>query len=230
MPKLVGVRERRHQPFYDTLVRAAGAPAANVQNRTRLFSGGGLGQLALTNMEGSGQFPSDQTFVTLSLQVHLHFRPIRGGSAVGVPPAGGAGGLLFPGGAPAEVAHRLYFMCQSQLFWTYFVGDKPQFTHTTWYAPAGGGIHGFAADTTLTVLNNGVPEKGAILKLAKPILVPPRQGFQVTGEIINPVASAAIGALPAVERDLVTALNNDIEGIEKDIKYLIDGVHTRDVL
>lgn len=37
MPRLHGVRERRHQPFYDTLIRVTGVPAAPLGPSTRLF-------------------------------------------------------------------------------------------------------------------------------------------------------------------------------------------------
>ena len=45
MPKLVGVRERRHQPYYDTLIRADAdaAPTPTVANETMLFNGTNLG-------------------------------------------------------------------------------------------------------------------------------------------------------------------------------------------
>ena len=37
MPRLAGVRERRHQPFWDTLIRTTGDPTPTLQNSTRLF-------------------------------------------------------------------------------------------------------------------------------------------------------------------------------------------------
>lgn len=37
MPRLSGVRERRHQPFWDTLIRTTGVPAPLIQNTTNLF-------------------------------------------------------------------------------------------------------------------------------------------------------------------------------------------------
>lgn len=37
MPRVHGVRERRHQPVWDTLVRSTGSPAAAITPSTRLF-------------------------------------------------------------------------------------------------------------------------------------------------------------------------------------------------
>lgn len=37
MPRLHGVKERRHQPFWDTLIRTTGTPAPVIQQSTRLF-------------------------------------------------------------------------------------------------------------------------------------------------------------------------------------------------
>ncbi len=61
MPRLHGVRERRHQPVWDTLVRSTGAPAVALQPQTFLFGNANVGQLALTNLQVAGQLASDQT-------------------------------------------------------------------------------------------------------------------------------------------------------------------------
>ena len=37
MPRLHGVRERRHQPVYDSLVRSTGSPATTIAPATRLY-------------------------------------------------------------------------------------------------------------------------------------------------------------------------------------------------
>lgn len=51
MPRIHGVRERRHQPFYDTLVRTTGAPATALQASTKLFGNANVGNLSLTNLQ-----------------------------------------------------------------------------------------------------------------------------------------------------------------------------------
>jgi len=37
MPRLHGVKERRHQPFWDSLVRTTGDPSPTIQTSTQLF-------------------------------------------------------------------------------------------------------------------------------------------------------------------------------------------------
>ena len=63
MSKVRGAKERRHQPFWDTLIR--GDVAGGFQPRTnlagspiRLFTSASTGNMAITNMEGAGSFPS----------------------------------------------------------------------------------------------------------------------------------------------------------------------------
>lgn len=210
MPALVGVIERYHQYFYDTLARGVAVGAVGVgQNgnavatQTRLFSGQGLGNTAWTNMQIAGQFVADRTFQIKALRVATFFRA----------------GFTTP--APqAYFVHRLYLQCQMQLYWTLFVGDKPMFVAGTHYIPLAAGIYGdIGSDTTLVLINNGVPSNSALLRLGRPIPVPPRQGLYVVAEIFN---------MGAGDHDLLAALNAT-DDIEKDVKYLIDGLHTREV-
>jgi hypothetical protein len=49
MPRIAGVRERRHQPIWDTLVRTTGDPATAIGSSTRLFGNANVGTLSLTN-------------------------------------------------------------------------------------------------------------------------------------------------------------------------------------
>ena len=73
MPRLSGIRERQHQPIYDTLVRTTGAPSPPVQRRTALFGNANIGQIQLTNLDVPGQLASDQTYVCLSIRLWLFF-------------------------------------------------------------------------------------------------------------------------------------------------------------
>jgi len=152
VPKLEGVKERRHQPFYDTLVRAAAntAPTPLVPSMTRLFSSANIGNVALTNMKAAGQLSSDQTYVIHALRAFLYFR-----------------------GAQAA---DMYAGCASQLYWTLEIGDKPFFQMGAWYFGAGGGIVGGDAQSL------GTPDHRGILKLGQTISIPARQGFAVIGE------------------------------------------------
>lgn len=123
----------------------------------------------------------------------------------------------------------LYRGVSNQLYWTLFVGDKPQFQMPSWYFPAGGGVWGAAsaattvAATTINVqfANNGVPSQEAILKLAKPIAVPVRQHFSALAEFF------LVGSVDV--RAGATSLNTGATDDEKTIQFVLDGVQTRDV-
>jgi len=194
MPKLVGVRERRHQPYWDTLLRANTntAPNPTVSNETYLFNGTSLGLEYWTNMNIAGSFASDNTYVVLAIRVWLWFR--------------GASALL------------MYQLVAHQMYLQFIVGDKPQFAAQCWYFPSGGGIWGFDSSTPAMV--NGLPSQQAILKLAKPIAIPARQHFNVR---VNLYATGTT--------DVRTQYLNSSTTIGmREIKVLIDGIHTRDVL
>lgn len=110
MPKLVGVRERRHQPFYDTLFRAdaSTAPSPTVASSTRLFaSGTNLSNTEWTNMHMAGALPSDNTFIILSIRCWLFFKSTN--------------------------ALLMYTLTVHQLYLNLYVGDKPQFLAPAWY-------------------------------------------------------------------------------------------------
>ncbi|MCC7024564.1 MAG: hypothetical protein IT338_17185 [Thermomicrobiales bacterium] len=189
MPRLHGVRERRHQPVWDTLVRSTGSPTPAVGPSTRLFGNANVGQLDRTNLQVPGQLASDQTYVILALRAWLYFDGTN---------------------------HRdLYLQTVSQLYFTLTLGDKPQFVAPCWYFPAGGGIAGF--DAADSVLNNGDPSQTAILKLARPIIIPVRQNISVNAEFF------AVGTTNVL--DLINGAATDDQMV---IMYLIDGLQTRD--
>ena len=190
MPRLSGVRERRHQPFWDTLIRTTGDPSPTLQNSTRLFGNANVGNLALTNLQTAGQFASDQTYVIMALRAWLFFD-----------------------GANARTNYQ---GTVSQLYFTLTLGDKPQFVAPCWYFPAGGGIYGFNATTA--VLNHGHPSQGAIMKLARPLIVPVRQNFNVNAEFFSVGSTVALNTL-----------NSGSTDDQKIILFMIDGLQTRDV-
>lgn len=190
MPRLHGVRERRHQPFWDTLVRTTGDPTPALTPSTRLFGNANVGNLAFTNLQVAGQLASDQTYVILSLRAWLYFDGTN--------------------------ARTNYQRVASQLYFTLNLGDKPQFQAPIWYVPSGGGIYGF--DSTTPIFNLGIATQEAILKLARPIVVPVRQNFNVNMEFF------AVGTT-----DALTLLNSGATDDEKVIMFMIDGLQTRDV-
>jgi hypothetical protein len=248
MPKIVGTRERVHQPFYDSLIRVDGSTqlGTSPQNgfgaigaRTQLFSRQ-ASDIAITNLATPGQFTSDQTFVTLAIRVWTYFRvnfeaqvtqnqlPVR---------------ALDADSMTDRVArvHKLYHQSQNQLFFDFTAGDKPQIQHFTAYTPFAGGLDGFFADSRLPRANNGVPTSSALMRLARPILIPPRQGFRVFATI-SPIGDQVGASLVEQLNGLIsdpsvaafpgpgTLTVKGADNIEKDIKYLIDGIHSRDVL
>lgn len=157
MPKIVGVRERRHQPYWDTLLRADTntAPSPTVQKETYLFNGTNLGLEYWTNMDIAGVFASDNSFIVLAMRCWLHF---TGDSAL-----------------------TMYQYTANQLYLQLHVADKPQFSGPCWMFPAGGGIYGH--DSTTPACVNGLPTAEAIMKFAKPIPIPPRQHFKVKASL-----------------------------------------------
>jgi len=200
MPKLVGVRERRHQPYWDSLIRADkdAAPDPLVANETSLFNGRNLGLEYWTNMNIAGSFASDNTYVVLALRVWLWF--IEGS------------------GQRTASALLMYQLAVHQMYLQLIVGDKPQFAAQAWYFPSGGGIWGHDSSTPAMV--NGMPSQQAILKLAKPIAIPARQHFSVKVNLYDTGATSFRS----------TYLNAAADIGLREIKVIVDGIHTRDVL
>lgn len=189
MPRIHGVRQRLHQPFWDTLIRATG-PGTALNPTSKLFGNAQVGNLAFTNLQVPGVLASDQTYVTLALRCYLFF--------------------------DGQNARTFYQQVTNQLYFTFQLGDKPEFKAPCWYHPAGGGVFGF--DSTTPVFNNGYPSQDAILKLARPIVIPVRQNIAVDATFF-PVGST----------NVLTLLNNPATDDQMIILYMIDGLQTRDV-
>lgn len=228
MPKLVGTRERVHQPFYDTLIRVDGSTnlRTNPQNgfgavtgTTRLFQRSGADQ-AISNLSTGGQFPSDQTFVILAVRVWTYFRLNREAFSPAITPAQSADRVYR--------VHKLYHQSQNQMFWDFSAGDKPQLTTFTAYTPFAGGLDGFFNDSRLPRANNGVPTSSALMRLARPILIPPRQGFKVVCTLSD--IGPSTGSSLIAQLNGLTEAGEGADNIAKDAKYLIDGIHSREVL
>lgn len=187
MPRIANVRERRHQPFWDSLIRTTGNPTVPLQNSTNLFGNSNVGNLALTNLQVAGQLASDQTYVILALRAWLYFNGTN--------------------------RRANYLRVNSQLYWTLIVGEKPMFQAPCWYFPAGGGTWGFdATAATGSIFSNGVPSQEALLKLARPVVVPVRQNFAVQASFFP------MGTVSALD-----GLNSGATDDEKEIKFVLDG-------
>lgn len=200
MPRLKGYKEKVHQPLWDSLIRTYSNGHAAIVTPTKLFGNANVGQLALTNLQTAGQLASNQSFVILSFRVWLFF-------------AGTNRRVLYSGVA-------------SQLFWTVTLGEKPQFQAPCWYMPAGGGIWGF--DSGTSIFNNGEPSQAAILKLARPIMIP--QGQNISVEAAFYAFGGVSGNGPVdVLNGTTNSINNGATDDVKCIAFMIDGQKTRDV-
>lgn len=101
MPRVAGLREKQHQPIWDTLIRAYGTANQTVASRTTLFGSTNVGSFEKSNLAVAGQLAADQTYVILSLRCWMYF----------------------------EGTNRRIVMqnCISQLYFTLTLGEKPQF-------------------------------------------------------------------------------------------------------
>lgn len=186
MPRLHGVRERRHQPFWDSLVRTTGNPSPAIQNNVKLFGNANIGNTSLTNLQVAGQFASDQTYIMLALRCWLYFDGTNRRSN--------------------------YLNVSSQLYFTLTVGEKAMFQAPCWYHPSGGGVWGF--DSTTSIFNLGQPDQQSILKLARPIIVPVRQNFSVTAEFFAVGTTVALDGLNTGAADDQKVIMYMVDGLQ----------------
>lgn len=256
MAKMTNVRERIHQPFWDTLIRTSGIDAnQQVTDRENLFTNRQRSNdiTAVTNLLNGSTLPSDQSHVTLALRVFTWFRAptVRdttdaGGGVItangdfsntGVVNFFGTNGPG-AGNAPGSVqdVYRLNYQALEQLHWSFGTGEKLSITNMqTKYFPDGGGLTGDNGGTSdLIHWQNGTPDHTAILRLARAILLPPRQ---------NVLCQATISALPSggnaataqtttpQGRDMLSLTSNlnALDGINKCITFTFDGLFARDV-
>lgn len=256
MAKLTNVRERVHQPFRDTLCRTGGWSVGNVQDRTDLFTAAGKSD-GETNLKNGSTLPSDQSMVVLALRVFTWYRqPIQRGSTVTVtngtnyPSANGdyqygaaastysvAQSQLANGNAPGSVqdVHRLYHQSAEQLLWSFGAGDKFSLTSMpTSYFPYGGGLSGqLGGATDLVLWNNGTPDHTGILRLARAIMLPPRQNIKCSAQIVA-LPDGGNGSTFNTSQGVrnmgsLTSNLNAVDGIAKVIAFTFDGLFSRDV-
>lgn len=249
MAKVVSMRERVHQPFWDSLIRTAGLTAGTVTDSTSLFTSNAARTQATTNLINGSTLPSDQSHVVLALRCFAWYRnPIRRvpGGGTGEVADNGDYLLLAPwlvggaavGQAPATVQdyYRIIWQTEEQLHWSFGTGLKNSIDNMpTWYFPAGGGISGDMGGTTDLIhwQNSGTDGHSGILRLARAILIPPRQ---------NILCSATIYALPdggaaqtfgttQGSRNMLSLRDNlnAIDAMQKVITFTFDGLFSRDV-
>lgn len=256
MAKLTNVRERVHQPFRDTLIRTSGYFVNNVQDQTALFTIAGK-SAGDTNLPQGSVLPSDQSMVVLALRVFLWFKnPIQRGPNVVV-----SGGTDYPqhngdfqfgaadstlsvaqsnatnGNAPGDThdVHRLYWQASEQLLWSFGAGEKFSMTlMPSAYFPYGGGLHGqLGGSTDLIHWDNGMPDHTGILRLARAILIPPRQNVKCQAQIVSlpDGGNNALFAGTQGSRSLLSLRDNlnVADLVNKVVSFTFDGLFSRDV-
>jgi len=244
------VRERVHQPFWDTLVRTAGLTAGTLGDTTTLFSPNGARSEATTNLQNGSTLPSDQSHVVLALRVFVWFRNpilrVDGGVAGTEVALNGDYGSLDPwlaggtavGQAPGQIqdVYRLHWQAEEQLHWDFGTGLKDSiFNMPTWYYPAGGGISGDMGGATDLIhwQNSGWDGHSGILRLARAILLPPRQNIITRAKIFALEANGQAGSFGTTQgsRNMLSLRDNlnAIDAVQKVITFTFDGLFSRDV-
>jgi hypothetical protein len=262
MSKLTNVRERVHQPFYDSLIRTSGLGGTipQVTDREQLFTNRArVGNIqALTNLENGSTLPSDQSHVTLALR---HFQWLRNPMVRGTENADGVldrngdfsqagasnffasgGGALAAGPgagnaiASIEDVYRLHFQMMEQIHWSFGTGEKFSITNMpAKYFPDGAGISGdLGGSSDLIHWQNGDPTHTAVLRLARAVLLPPRQNVKCVAdlnELPGGGFQALAGMTTAFGRNMLSVRDNlnAPDGMWKICQFTFDGLYARDV-
>ena len=251
MAKVVSIRERVHQPFWDTLIRTGGYTPGALQDTTSLFTSNGARNEATTNLINGSTLPSDQSHVVLALRVFTWYRNpilrILGAPAPEVLQNGDydvhtqweAPGGNCVGNAPGTVedVYRLHWQTEEQLHWSFGTGLKNSIDNMpTWYFPTGGGISGDMGGTTDLIhwQNSGWDGHTGILRLARAILIPPRQNILCSAKMFalpDGGAATAFGLVQAPGRNMLSLRDNlnACDGIGKVVTFTFDGLFSRDV-
>jgi hypothetical protein len=255
MAKLTNVRERVHQPFYDSLIRTSGLGGniPQITDHEELFTNRArVGNIAgLTNLSNGSTLPSDQSHVTLALRVFTWFRaPVvraaEGGAILlgngDFSQVGATSFFLTASGPGANNAiadyhdvYRLHWQCMEQLHWSYGTGEKYSISNmATKYFPDGQGLWGDLGGVSDTIhLENGDPTHTSILRLARAILLPPRQNVKCTADCnALPDGGNALAAGTTIAgRNMLsfTANANAVDGCAKVVQFMFDGLFARDV-
>lgn len=225
MSRLRDLREKIHQPYFDTLTRGVGI--SSIPNLFQLFGNANVGNRALTNLEQAGQFSSDATYILKAVRVIMDFQSLADDAFNGGPNATLPAFSTNAQSTNAQ-AEDLYQICAYGATFNLKVGTKQMLTAPLWYAPAGGGPSGFTTESSRHIITNGAATQQAILKLGKDIPVAARQNFSVAIEWFpfSRLGNGQGGAYPN-DMDPLTYLNQ-FDG-RKLIQVMVDGLITRDV-
>jgi len=250
MAKVVTIRERVHQPFWDTLVRTAGLAPGGLGDTTDLFINSAGRSSATTNLQNGSTLPSDQSHVVLALRCFTWFRNsilrVSVGATVAttgdygnlLPWVTGAGQAAALGQSPGRIedVYRLHWQVEEQLHWDFGTGNKNSIQNIpTWYFPAGGGISGNmgAATDLIHWQNSGWDGHSGILRLARAILLPPRQNILCKASIFALADEGQAGTFLTTQgnRNMLSLRDNlnTVDAIQKVIVFMFDGLFSRDV-
>ena len=144
---------------------------------------------------------------------------------------------LMAGNAPGSSADvlRLYQQAEEQLLWSFGAGDKFSITSMpTAYFPYGGGLSGnLGGSTNLIFLNNGTPDHTGILRLARAILLPPRQNIKCSAQIVSypDGGTASVFQSSQGTRNMLSLTSNlnVVDLVNKVVSFTFDGLFSRDV-
>lgn len=248
MAKLTNIRERVQQPYRDSLIRTAGLAAGNVTERQDLFVSNnnrkGVGE---TNLSSGGLLPSDNSMIVLALRVQIWARQGNTRNPLGSPaivlttgdfgaiPNGTTGVAANLGVPCAQDVWRLCWQAAEGIFWTYGAGLKPSIVSMpSVYFPYGGGLDvQFGGQTDLVHVNNGSPTHQSMLKLARAILLVPRQQIQCSANCARFDDQGQSAAWSTVQggRNMLSVVDslNAADGIAKVVSMTFDGLLSRDV-
>lgn len=222
----------------------------SLQSTTSLFTSNGARSEATTNLINGSTLPSDQSHVVLALRVFSWYRnPIKriDGGASGEVAENGDYGTLSPwlapsgsgiGQAPANIEdiYRLHWQTEEQLHWSFGTGLKNSIDNVpTWYFPAGGGISGDmgAATDLIHWQNSGWDGHSGILRLARAILLPPRQNILCQAKIfaLNADGQAQTFGTTQGSRNMLSLTDNlnAVDAAQKVVNFVFDGLFSRDV-
>lgn len=248
MAKLTNIRERVQQPYRDSLIRTSGMNVSQLTDRTTLFQASNNRKtIGDTNLQGNGQLPSDNSMIVLALRVSIfaragNYRTPLGNVAYTTRNGDFGNNPNIPGGIAAGNGEstsldvwRLCWQAAESIFWTFGAGLKPSITSMpSYYFPAGGGLDvAFGGQSDLIHVGNGSPTHQAMLKLARAILLVPRQQIacEANCQPFDALGQAANWLSIQNGRNMLSVVDNlnAADGIAKSISLCFDGLLSRDV-
>lgn len=250
MAKLTNIKERVQQPQRDSLIRTAGLVPGTLTGRDQLFTNGNTPKdIGWTNLSNGSTLPSDQSMIILALRAFVLFRnpilrgvydpsnpasPVSNGDIGYFPNEAGDAGA---GNAMASTQDVWRNYCQviEQLFWSFGAGEKLSISKMpTAYFPYGGGlVSDLAGSSDLIHGSVGLQTQGSMLKLARAIMLVPRQQINCLAEIQPYADGGQQGTFGTVQgsRNMLSLVSNlnAVDGMTKVISFTFDGLLSRDV-